>query len=286
MNTRFPVDLHCHTTASDGLYSPYQVVAMAKSLGLKGIGITDHDTIAGWEEAEAAGEKLGIRVIKGIEFNTELNGIEVHILGYEFDSCHNHLTSKLRELQEARMARIERMIQKLNSIGVDITLSEVRSHAQGESMGRPHVAQVLVEKRYAQSVKDAFNQYLAKGAPAFVERVKLTPETAIKLIREAGGVAALAHPASIRQRLDLENWSRAGLQGIEVCHSDHSLEDELKFMNIAAENCLIPTGGSDFHGEARKPGVVLGKWGTSMEIVEQILRLSAKGERYCQKGAK
>ncbi|MDQ7096075.1 PHP domain-containing protein [Desulfosporosinus sp. PR] len=277
MNSRvdlYEVDLHCHTTASDGTLSPTELVCSAAALGLKGIGITDHDTIQGWQEAEEAGRTSRIVVVKGIELNTDWHSREVHILGYELDGSSAYLNSRLKSLRNAREQRMLEILERFNRLGIRITFQEVQRYAQGESIGRPHVALVLVERGYVGSVKEAFDRYLKRGAPAYVPRYKLTSEEGIALIRESGGVAVLAHPGAHHLEEGIPAWIDAGLQGIEVSHSEHNHEDEQKYRALAQKYNLLMTGGSDFHGEDRKPGVNIGYWGVKQEVIQQIFDLA------------
>ena len=269
----YEADLHCHTTASDGLLSPTELVQLAAKLGLKAIGITDHDTIQGWKEAVEAGELYQIKILKGLELNTEWKGKEVHILGYEVDSSSRVLTEQLIILRNAREKRMLEILNRFKELGINISVAEVQQFAQGESIGRPHIAQVLIERGYVKNIREGFDRYIGKGAPAYVQRAKLTPEEGIRLIREAHGVAVLAHPGVHRLEDGIPTWVNAGLQGIEVLHSQHNPDDEKRYLEIAEEYQLLTTGGSDFHGEARKPGVNLGGWGVSLDVIQQILQV-------------
>lgn len=268
------VDLHCHTTSSDGLFTPRELIKAASELGLKAVGITDHDTISGWSEALDAGEKYGVEILRGVELNTEWQGIEVHILGYEIAPESRQFQLKLQELREGRSERILKILGRLHDLNIKITAEEIKAVAHGESVGRPHVAQVLIHRGYVNTIKEAFDTYIGTGAPAYVPRLKLTPEEGIKLIRTAGGVAVLAHPGIHQLGNLISPWIEAGLQGIEVSHSEHTPEDERRYRALAKRHHLITTGGSDFHGEERKPGVKLGGWGVPYEVVEQIRELA------------
>lgn len=274
----YDADLHCHTTASDGLLTPTELVELAAELGLKGIGITDHDTIQGWKEAEAAGANHHIRILKGIELSTEWQGKEVHILGYELDGSSNHLNGRLRHLRQAREQRMLEILARLEALGIYINIEEVQQFAKGESIGRPHIAQVLIERGYVRSMREGFDRYIGMGAPAYVPRCKLTPEEGIELVREAHGVAVLAHPGIYRVEEGIPAWVEVGLQGIEVLHSEHKPGDVKRYRAIAQRYHLLTTGGSDFHGEARKPGVELGRWGVSFDVVHQILSLVQRNQ--------
>ena len=277
--TLYEADLHCHTTASDGLLTPTELISLASKLGLKGIGITDHDTIQGWKEAEEAGEKYQIQILRGIELSTEWRGKEVHVLGYEVDGSSNSLNDKLRYLRQAREQRMLKILNLLEVQGIHICADEVQQFAQGESIGRPHIAHALMERGYVRSIGEGFDRYIGRGAPAFVPRYNLTPEEGIKLVRAAHGVAVLAHPGVQRLEAGIPAWVKAGLQGIEVLHSDHSPEDVKKFRVIAQEYSLLTTGGSDFHGEAIKPGVQLGRWGVSLDVIQQLLDVAQRNRQ-------
>lgn len=271
--TLFEADLHCHTTASDGLLTPTELIFLASELGLKGIGITDHDTIQGWNEAEEAGGKHQIRLLRGIELSTEWQGKEVHILGYEVDGSSSYLTDKLRYLRQAREQRMLKILDRLEAQGIHICVDEVLQFVQGESIGRPHIAHALMERGYVSSIGEGFDRYIGMGAPAYVPRHELTPEEGIEIVRAANGVAVLAHPGVYGLDEGISAWVEAGLQGIEVLHSGHNPEDEKRYRALAQEHHLLTTGGSDFHGEARKPGVQLGRWGVSLDVIQQILDL-------------
>jgi hypothetical protein len=272
--TLYEADLHCHTTASDGLLTPTELIRLAAELGLKGIGITDHDTIQGWEEAEEVGAKHQIQVLRGIELSTEWQGKEVHILGYEVDRSSTYFNDRLRDLRQAREQRMRRILDRLETKGIHIGVDEIQQFAQGESIGRPHIAHALLERGYVKSIGEGFDRYLGKGASAYIPRYKLTPEEGIEIVRAAHGVAVLAHPGVHRLEEGIPAWVEVGLQGIEVSHSDHKPEDEKKYRALAQEYHLLATGGSDFHGEALKPGVKLGRWGVSVDVIKEILDLA------------
>lgn len=280
---KYEADLHCHTTASDGLLTPEEVVQLASKVGLKALGITDHDTIEGWSEAEKAAAGVGIRIIKGIEINTEWEQKEVHILGYGMEAKLSNLSIQIHEIQKKRIVRIEEILEKLKVLGMEITFDEVTEYVHGESVGRPHVAQAIVKRGFAATIQEAFENFLKIGTPAYVPRYKLNPTQAIGIIRDAGGIAVLAHPGVQIKEAEIDIWVKNGLQGIEVNHPDHSLEDCRKYKMVAERMGLVATGGSDFHGCGMNAKSRLGDWGVSMEIVEKIesmldLRVRTKNE--------
>jgi 3',5'-nucleoside bisphosphate phosphatase len=241
-------DLHIHTTASDGLLHPAAVVKMAMENGLAAIAITDHDAVNGIDEALAAAQAGKTVVIPGIELSSEMNGREIHMLGYYLDHTYPPLLSLTKTIQDSRFERAERMIAGLNILGYTIDLPSVMVHAKEAAPGRPHVARALVDKGYFASVKEVFTHLLAVGKPGYVERYRLTPQESIAIIREAGGMAVWAHPALSRADSLLEGFVRQGLAGLEIYHPDHLPEHTARYRTLARKYNLIVTGGSDFHG--------------------------------------
>ena len=268
--SKYEADLHCHTSASDGLLTPEGIIEHAVRRGLRAIAITDHDTINGWTKAEETSERLGILLIKGIEINTDWEGKEVHILGFGMDENNKSFKKQLFDLQEKRIFRIKEILEKLKKLGIDISFTDVLQYARGESVGRPHVAQAMVKKGYIASIKMAFDRYLKIGCPAYVPRYKLSPTQAIKIINDSGGIPVLAHPGVQDLESDIRQWVEEGLLGIEITHPDHSLDDKIKYHKIAERKGLIATGGSDYHGPGIKPGIELGDWGVGLDIVDQL----------------
>lgn len=247
-------DLHTHTSASDGLNSPAENVELAKRLGLSAVAITDHDTVAGIAEALAAGERLGIKVVPGIEISTVAEGIDIHVLGYFVNHEDPAFLERLRGLRAVRDQRNERIIGNLNRLGVPVTMEEVKrrmkeKHGPEQSVGRPHIADVLVAKGFAADIRDAFAKYLAEGAAAYAVVERIAPLTAFDWIREAGGAPVIAHPGLYgNDGLVVSLLKEGKPAGLEVYHSDHSEQDERKYAQMADELGLIATGGSDYHG--------------------------------------
>lgn len=272
------VDLHTHSTASDGLFAPSDLLKQAREARLDILALTDHDTTDGIPEAQAAAKKLGIELIPGIEINTDIGGKEVHVLGYFLDYTQPALQEALRILRDSREKRGERMVAKLNKLGVDISWERVREIAQG-SVGRPHVAKALMEKGYVQSVPEAFEKYIGSKCPAYVPRYKLEPEDAVRLIASASGLPVLAHPithpgiATLKQRLP--QMREAGLVGLETYYGPYTTEQEEALKALAKEFDLIPTGGSDYHGPGIHPTPLGGRY-VPYEAVE---RLKARKEQ-------
>lgn len=250
------IDLHSHTTASDGVYSPTELIELARQAGITTLGVTDHDTTDGLEEAIEAGAARGVRVVPGIEINTDLpnKGGEAHVLGYFIKWENVGLQRSIAILREARAHRGERIVENLRATGVDITWDRVRELAKG-AVGRPHVAAALIEAGYAQTVPEAFERYLVPGRPGYMPRFRLSPEDAVRLIRSAHGIPVLAHPAGI-PNLETEllpSLVMAGLQGLECYYGEYDAATEERLLNLADQYGLIPTGGSDYHGEGIHP---------------------------------
>ncbi|GAC1423962.1 MAG: PHP domain-containing protein [Ktedonobacteraceae bacterium] len=272
------VDLHMHTTASDGLYSPTELMHRVKEVGLRAVALTDHDTTGGIEEAARTAQVLDIEFIPGIEINTDVSGGEVHILGYYLEYQQPAFQNTIKVLRDARVRRGERMVELLNEEGVHITWERVREIAQG-AVGRPHVAQALVEAGYVQSISEAFDKYIGNSKPAFVPRYKLTPEDAVRLIRSANGIPVIAHPITLPGLDILRTWlpdlKAAGLVGLETYYGQYTRDDEQALLAIAHEYSLIPTGGTDFHGPNIHP-TPLGGRHVPYEAVEQLKTAAAK----------
>jgi len=257
------IDLHTHSTASDGRLSPAALVSYAHEKGLEALALTDHDTVEGLAEALAAGQQLGLEVLPGIEISADWPESTLHILGYFIDYHDGQLLERLRILQDARNRRNPEIIRKLCSLGCDITLEEVMAEAITGQVGRPHIAQVLLQKGYVKSSQEAFDRYLRKGGAAYVDKFRFDPREAISMIRAAGGLAVLAHPSTlaIRNSAELDAFVVAmkgcGLTGIEAFYSEHTPQQTRLYQEVARRHRLLVTGGSDFHGAYIK-GIDLG----------------------------
>ncbi len=272
-------DLHVHTTASDGRVTPDKIVERAASLNLPFIAITDHDTVAGVAAAVKAAltTQPQVIVIPGVEINTDVPHGEVHILGYFINVDNKGLLQTLQRLRTSREKRGDAMVAKLRALGVNIEWPRVQELAGGGSIGRPHVAEALLEKHYVSSIKEAFDKYIGREGPAYVEREKITPQDAVKLVLQAGGLPVLAHPAEIHDfdRL-LPSLIEAGLVGIEVWYGSYSRETVNRIKSVAASRHLIATGGSDFHGfgDSETP---LGAVNVPVSALRQLFERAGKG---------
>lgn len=246
-------DLHTHTTASDGRYSPEGLVRAAREAGLAAVAVTDHDTVAGVEQAMEAGAKWEIDVIPGVEISTLAEGKEIHVLGYFPEEIDRDFAEKLRSLREVRRKRNEMIVEKLRELGIPITMEEVMSKRREPSpeanVGRPHIAEVLVDKGVVSSIDEAFERFLGRGGAAYCTPRRISPVEAIRWISDAGGVPVLAHPGIYEDDELVEALIRNGLAGLEVYHPDHDPEAERRYEALARKYRLIITGGSDFHGE-------------------------------------
>jgi predicted metal-dependent phosphoesterase TrpH len=244
-------DLHTHTIASDGTHTPAQNVRRAKEKGLKAIAITDHDTTAGLDEALEEAENLSdIEVIPGIEISTVYNKQDIHVLGYFIDYKDESFQQQLTKLRSVRDTRNKIIVEKLNELGIDISVAEVyeRRLKKEGNVGRPHIAEVLMEKGIVQSLEEAFDRFLGKGKTAHTNPPRISPFEAVDLIEKAKGVPVIAHPALYEDLQLINEVIMNGVRGIEVYHSDHTTQDEQHFENLARSNNLIMTGGSDYHG--------------------------------------
>jgi predicted metal-dependent phosphoesterase TrpH len=243
-------DFHCHSTASDGAYAPAHVVELAYGQGVRVLALTDHDSTEGVAEARRAAEKFpDLTLVPGVEFGTDIPGGEVHVLGYYLFPEEPELQATLQRLRDGRRGRGERMVEKLQALGLNVTWEQVQRHAGDASVGRPHVAAALVESGCVANVKEAFDKYIRRNGPAYAEREKMTPAEAVATIVRLGGVACLAHPADL-EGLDelLAELKTAGLAAMEVFYKDYDAETVQRLHAAAQRYDLIPLGGSDYHG--------------------------------------
>ncbi len=249
------VDLHAHSTASDGSKSPTAVVAAAKAARLSAIALTDHDTMDGVAEAVGAADMHGIRVVPGVELSATDDQREVHLLGLHIQRP-STIEESLREFRNRRRARAVQIVAKLNALGVPITFEDVLARAGDAAIGRPHLARVLIDGGWARDSRDAFDRYLGAGRPAYVAKHRLSVADAIALVHAGGGLAVLAHPGPEGRRETIERFVAVGLDGVEVRHPGHTGEDTNRLAALVDFFGLVASGGSDWHGAADGPRVL------------------------------
>ncbi|MGZ4189462.1 MAG: PHP domain-containing protein [Actinomycetota bacterium] len=273
-------DLHTHSDMSDGAFDPATVIRLAAEAGLDGIALTDHDSMGGVPVARAEGERIGLEVITGCEISARWGEVSVHMLAYNVDPEHPRLAEELRWIREDRVVRAEKMVQLLQGLGVPITFEQVRAIAKGESMGRPHVAQALVDLGVVATTPDAFTtEWIGEGGRANVHKKALTPQDTVRLAAEAGGVSGIAHPIWIERDHDgdantlIEELTELGLGVLEVNHPDHDEPTRARFAAIADRLGLVKTSSSDYHGNQH--GGRLGENAASEEVVQALREKSA-----------
>ena len=272
------VDLHIHSNASDGRFSPEEVVRKSAELGLTVIALADHDTVDGIVPAlEAAKTFPQLRVIPCVEISTDVPTGEVHVLGYFIDYTDRELCDTLRRMRNSRIDRAKGMVDKLRNLGVHIDWSRVTEIAGSSSIGRPHIAQAMLEKGYITSIKEAFTRYIGWGGPAYVKREKLSPAEAVQLILRADGLPVLAHPLTINDPETMVTELKAsGLVGIEVYYHDSTAEEINRLTSLANKYNLITTGGSDYHGLDDFTETMIGGTDVPLESAEQLIALAKK----------
>lgn len=261
-------DLHIHSVCSDGLHTPTQIVEEARAVGVGAISLTDHDTAAGTDEAMAAGERLGVQVIPGIELSAHIDEREIHLLGYFYDREDAKLVEHLTGLREIRRERGGAIVERLNSLGVELTIEEVLDKADGGLLGRPHVASVLVDRGSVPTKEEAFDLYLGDRKPADVPKPRTPYGEVIELIHQLRGVAVLAHPGGSANEALISRLAKAGLDGIEVYHPAHLPTRIEHYTEMLARHGLLPSGGSDSHGEP--DGARVGDCGIGCEAIEAL----------------
>lgn len=274
------VDLHTHSTASDGTSSPADLVALAKRRGIATLALTDHDSTTGLAEAIEAGIRHDVTIVPGVELGAHVDAGELHLLGYFIDQTNADFQRTLSGLREGRQRRAERMVEQLNAVGVAVDLAAVRRLAGDGAIGRAHIARVLVESGQAGSVNDAFDRYLSRGRPGYVERPRLLPADAVRLVLRAGGVPVLAHPFTVADlETTLDDLAAAGLAGLEVYYSAYSADQQAELRQLADRRRLLATGGSDFHGLGEREGAELGSAPVPPDTVDRLRRLAGRHSR-------
>lgn len=276
------IDLHIHSTDSDGTLSPYEILDLAESLNLSVIAITDHDSIDGIKKLIQSKILSPVKLLTGVEISTsppdflDKSG-SLHVLGYAIKIDDEALNKTLDKLQKARKDRNPKIIKKLNQLGIDLSMDEVCQYSGNGQLGRPHIAGLMVKKGFSNSIKEAFDKYLAKGKAAYIEKYKVDCSKAINIIRCAGGVPVLAHPGLLNikdqdlfEKL-IKYLKNKGLMGIEVYYSEHTKQQTVYYFNIAEKYDLLPTGGSDFHGSL-KPDIKMGTGKGNLNIPYSVYK--------------
>lgn len=260
------IDLHMHSTASDGSDAPEAVAALAERNGLSVIALTDHDCLDGIPAAAARADAAGIRLIPGVELSVHEEGTDVHLLAYGFDPNDAALVEAIGRYRDARRERARKILARLKGLGIRIPLETVEEIARGGALGRPHVAEALLRGGHVETFNEAFQRFLGTHAPAYVAKAPVQLEEAARVVREAGGVTVLAHPGTLNRDHLIPGWARRGLDGIEVWHAKHDASAIARYKDYAKIHGLLMTGGSDYHGE-RTPSVTIG----SVAVPESVL---------------
>ena len=267
------IDLHLHTSASDGKLTPRDLIRLCARTGLKAVAVTDHDTVEGIAEAiSEAQNHPELTVIPGIELSTHLPGSELHLLGYFIDCCHPVLLDALRSMRLDRQARARAMVEKLNDLGINLEWQQVCRTAGDSNIGRPHIALALMEAGFISRFDEAFELYLAHGKPAYVERFKITPAEGVQLIKQCGGLPVMAHPLTVDNYASvITDLTRAGLEGIEVYYKDFDRQQRRGLLGLAQKLNLVATGGSDYHGIDDSLEIMPGQAGVPRSALSGLL---------------
>jgi predicted metal-dependent phosphoesterase TrpH len=272
-----PVDLHAHTTASDGTLSPAELVDLAAERGLRWLGVTDHDTVDAIDVARLRGDETGVTVVPGVELSTTERGAEVHVLGYGVDPADPSLRGALADLAASRVRRIEQMIEKLRDAGYAVDGDAVLAQAETGSIGRPHVARALIAIGAVENVDEAFRRFLTPGTPGWVPRERFMPEQAVELLTDHGAVPVLAHPFSTGDiAAVLDRLAPIGLLGMEVWYGEYDTGQRETLREIALRRGLVPTGGSDYHGPNFREGRELGSAPVPATVIEQLVEVGLR----------
>lgn len=271
------VDLHTHTSRSDGALSPGELLIKAKELGISMLSIADHDTVSALDEAEGISKEIGIDFIPGIEITSAYKHYQLHFLGYFFDHTDKKFLARLQQLRNARVNRAKRIVAKLNRIKIPLKLESVLERAGvQDSIGRPHIANTMIEEGYAETYEEAFHKYLGIGRPAYEANHPFPPEDAIRTLAEAGGLSFIAHPSHYVGDEVLHYLMKLGVDGIEVIHPSHTKEEIEHYRKFAEDNSILKCGGSDFHGGLKNDEGNLGKYVADLRWVEEMQKKIGK----------
>ncbi len=271
----FKIDLHTHTHYSDGIYSPVELVKKAYQRGISILSITDHDSINGIKEARTCAREFGIEIITGLEISTDLDDKEIHLLAYFIDIDNEELLKYLSFFRDERMHRAKRMVEKLRNLGLKITMDDVMVHAQNCAIGRPHIAYAMIELGLIKNYNEAFEKYIGDYGPAFERKIHISPQSALKLISDAGGLSFVAHPGYMKENL-LSSLIKAGIDGIECVHPSHSENQTQFYRGIVNQYCLLESGGSDYHGGKKMDEESLGRYTLGQNQFEAMKNMIQK----------
>lgn len=269
------IDLHMHTSHSDGALSPFELIKKAKEAGLTTISITDHDSVNAFEDALVYGKEIGVEVIPGVEISTDLEDKEIHLLGYFINTGNDELTKYLSFFREERFHRAKRIVNKLRNMGLKISIDDVLDRAKNSSIGRPHIANTMSEMGLVRTFNEAFEKYIGDYGPAYERKIHVSPHSALKLINEAGGLSFLAHPGFINESI-LLNFIKSGIDGIEVTHPQHSSSQVRFYRGIVNQYCLLESGGSDYHGGEKRDEGNLGKYVITQACFDTMKKMLGK----------
>lgn len=263
-------DLHLHTAYSDGALTPRELVDKARAAGILTISITDHDNVGAIDEAIDYGKNVGVEVIPGLELSAAMGEKDVHILAYFVDQKNQNLLDYLTFFRYERLKRAERIVEKLNKINIPIKFESVQEQAGVGSLGRPHIANAMMEEGFIDSYHEAFAKYLGAGGPAYEKKFQLNPEEAIRLITESGGLSFLAHPGKYTSEVELAQLIKAGLDGIEVVHPSHNAARQEHYRGVVSQYFLLESGGSDFHGGKKNDEAAFGTFWVPIHVVDAM----------------
>jgi len=266
---QFNIDMHMHTLYSDGAYTTKELIDKAKKANLDIISITDHDSVFAIKDAMEYGKEVGIEVIPGVEISTDIEDKEVHLLGYFIDVDDEELQKYLKFFRDERVYRAKRIVKKLRQLGFEITIEDVMKESNNSAMGRPHIAMAMLKLGYVSDYYEAFHKYLRDNGPAYERKIHISPQSALKLINETGGLSFIAHPGHLKESI-LMALINAGLDGIEVTHPSHNEYQRKFYRGIVNQYCLLESGGSDFHGGAKSDEDSFGRYLLSQSRFEEM----------------
>ncbi len=266
---RSKVDLHSHTNYSDGFNSPKDLIDKARSKGIDILSITDHDNLAGIDEAVEYGKEVGVEIIAGVEISSDIMDREIHILGYFVEPGNPELERYLEFFRAERLKRADRIVNKLNTLGISLKLDDVLKISKNSAVGRPHIAQAMLERGFTNSYFEAFNKYIGNGCIAYEKKVHVSPRSAFKIISDSGGLSFIAHPGVMPENI-LKELIESGVDGIEVIHPSHNQQLVKFYRGIVNEYFLLESGGSDFHGGRREDENNLGKFFVAPSVVDAM----------------